>query len=319
MFDTMGRTADTMAGTMGMGELQGSAMDDEDVITDPANIRAQEVQEEAYQRYIARLEKDAVEENKLNIIIKELQVERDEKADLKEKMKKEKAKNTQNLILGEISRKEEVRREEKEIRREPGRTSAYPLMNDLESALAEQAEGPAADKEEFEDNSNPYNVPVNRKFLGIPGVPKKGLGYRLSESELLQNLQDQMKAKQEKMVVDKKMKLDEEKRYIDHINMEIDFAAYTKQLTAYNKKKELMQAWEREAFLKKMQRMRAKGDIEGLRSHKSLSQLPSLDLTKEATAAAAAADAESSYGNNNQIDSSRSSAKFSSVGFDSRK
>jgi len=204
----------------------------------------------------------------------------------------------QNQILDEISRKEVVRKEDIIVRKEPGRTSAYPLMNDLESALKEQAGGSVASEEDDKEKlNNPYNVPVTRKFLGIPGVPKKGLGYRLSEGELLQNLQDQMKAKEVKKSLEKSMKLAEEKRYIDHINMEIDFAAYTKQLTAYNKKKELMKAWEREAFLKKMQKLRVNGDIEGLRSHKS------------------------GAGEVGSLSTSRSSSKFSTsaVGFDSRK
>ena len=216
-------------------------------------------------------------------------------------------------ILEEISRKECVRKEEVVTRREPGRTSAYPLMHDLESALAEQMGKTRSEAEEESNNgegqsepSNPYNVPVTRKFLGIPGVPKKGLGYRLSESELLQNLQDQMKSKEDKKSQEKQLKLQEEKRYIDHINMEIDFAAYTKQLTAYNKKKELMRAWSREAFLKKMQKLKAKGDIEGLRSHKKLNTI----------GAAGLAGAE---GDEDAISTSRSSSKFSSIGFDSRK
>ena len=47
-------------------------MDDEDFdggeekITDPAKFGAHEVQEEAFQRYIERLENDAVEENEVS-------------------------------------------------------------------------------------------------------------------------------------------------------------------------------------------------------------------------------------------------------------
>ncbi|GMI49821.1 hypothetical protein ScalyP_jg9677 [Parmales sp. scaly parma] len=87
-----------------------------------------------------------------------------------------------------------------------------------------------------------------------------------------------MKAKEERTKVEKTMKLEEEKRYLDHINMEIQ--AYTKQLEILSKKKELMQAWEREAFLKQMQKLRIKGDIEGLRSHKSSGKLPPLEIEK---------------------------------------
>jgi len=264
-----------------------NSVDDEDF--DPAQFGANDVQEKAFQRYIERLEFDAVEENELNQNVQQLIIDRNAAEDLKKLKKKEKAKNLQTMILTEISRKDEVKKKEVVVRREPGRTSAYPLMENSEEGLnAAVEENTRGDQQEDEGAANgsggienPFSVPVTRKFLGIPGVPKKGLGFRLSESELLGSLTQQMKAKEERTKVEKTMKLEEEKRYLDHINMEIDFQAYTKQLEILSKKKELMQAWEREAFLKQMQKLRIKGDIEGLRSHKSSSgKLPPLEIEK---------------------------------------
>ena len=69
------------------------------------------------------------------------------------------------------------------------------------------------------------------------------------------------------------MKLEEEKRYVDHIAMELDYDSQTKQIEAASKKAEMMQAWERESFLKEMKKLRMKGDIEGLRlQHSALKE-----------------------------------------------
>ena len=159
---------------------------------------------------------------------------------------------------------------------------------------------------ELGSNADTYGVPVARKFRGLD-VPKKGLGHRVSESELLESLRQQMALKETSKLEEREMKLEEEKRYIEHISMELDFDAHAKQMEAFAKKDNMLQAWERERFLAKMKKLKEIGDVEGLRAqhsqHLRATKLPSLGGSTSV----------------NQLDSARSGFGAAAVGFDSRK
>ncbi|GMH95144.1 hypothetical protein TrST_g3259 [Triparma strigata] len=215
------------------------------------------VQEEAYERYIKVLEKDAEEEDKVNKLLVTMMEEKDAKEAAKKDATKKKLKDLQLYQLDQMKRQMEEKDKEIVDRKSVTATSFYP-RTDKEGGV---------DAELKDKISNPFSVPVGRKFLGIPNVPKKGLGYRVSESELLSSLTSQIDLKSQKAVEEKEMRLEEEKRYCDHIAMELDYDSQTKQLEAQNKKQEMMMAWERDSFLKKMKSLRLKGDIEGLRAH----------------------------------------------------
>ena len=183
------------------------------------------------------------------------------KEETKKTTQKQRLKDLQMYQIGQMTKQKELKEKEIVNRKEKTETSFYP-RTDREGGVDAELKGKI---------SNPFTVPVGRKFLGIPNVPKKGLGYRVSESELLSSLTHQIETKSRMKREEKEMKLEEEKRYVDHIAMELDYDSQTKQLEAAQKKAEMMQAWERESFLKKMKILRMKGDIDGLRKeHEAL-------------------------------------------------
>ncbi|GMI21489.1 hypothetical protein TrRE_jg9572, partial [Triparma retinervis] len=212
-------------------------------------------QEEAYNRYIAKLENDAVAENKLNMLLVEMQKEKDEKQRIKEEKAVQLLKDMQTSQLEQWAHHDSEKEKEIQYRKAPSATSFYPRMDEKEEDLG---------RAKIE---NPYGVPVTRQFLGLPGVPKKGMGYRLSQGELVKDLDSQISLKKRQGQAEKAMKEEEERRYIEHIAMELDYDLQARQLEARGKKRELMAAWQREAFLKKMKELRMRGDIEGLRRH----------------------------------------------------
>lgn len=265
------------------------------------------VQEEAYERYISKLEDDAVAESKLNQLLVDLQEEKDEKKRQKDAKAVKLLKDMQTSQLEQWAQYNQARDEEKTLRKAKYDTSIYPRRDQKEDEDVGRAK-----------LQNPYGVPVTRKFLGLPGVPKKGMGYQLSKGELVADLNAQISLKESRVQAEKAMKEEEERRYIEHVAMELDYDNQAKQLEAVSKKRELMAAWQREAFLKKMLELRMKGDIEGLRKHHSEHKmrlsgsvgLPSLDVGR---------------GSGNQKSSERREernggfADAVSVGFDSRK
>ncbi len=257
---------------------------DQDVGPPPAAPRtgAYEVQESAYERYINNLEADAAAENELNQYLVKLQEQKDQKELEKKSAKEKKAKDLQRYILDQMAKREALKKQEIVLRKSKTDTSFYPKA-DREGGILDEVSM------------------TNRKFRGIPGVPKKGMGYRVSESELIEGLTKQMQMKEMKKTTERSMKLEEEKRYIDHISMEMDYEQHTRQVEALTKKQEMLQAWEREKFLKHMKTLRVKGDVEGLRNHKTLM-----------------AQSQSS----NQMDTDRtnkSGFSAAAVGYDSRK
>ncbi|GMH72091.1 hypothetical protein TrLO_g6970 [Triparma laevis f. longispina] len=245
--------AGTNAGAMNMPEGQEEFLDEDDLGV--TGVFA--VQEEAYERYIKVLEKDAEEEDKVNKLLVTMMEEKDTKLAAKKEAKKKKLKDLQLYQLEQMKRQMSEKEAEILDRKSVTATSFYP-RTDKEGGV---------DAELASKIDNPFSVPVGRKFLGIPNVPKKGLGYRVSESELLSSLTTQINLKSQKKVEEKEMRLEEEKRYCDHIAMELDYDSQTKQLESSVKKQEMMAAWERDSFLKKMKSLRMKGDIEGLRAH----------------------------------------------------
>jgi hypothetical protein len=223
------------------------------------------VQEEAYSRYIKLLENDAVGEDYQNKTIQWMQKEKDRLWDEKVENKKRRAKELQNEILGTIAEREMKKKEEVVLRKVKTETSFYPKVDREGGVLAANET-----TRDLGPNADTYGVPVSRKFKGLPSdlVSKKGTGFRVGEGELLESLRMQMAAKDNKKREEREMRLEEEKRYIDHINMELDYETHAKQLEGAAKKDTMLQAWERERFLKHMQKLRLVGDIEGLRTHK---------------------------------------------------
>ena len=248
----------------------------------------------SYSRHMASLESLTLADVSLSASIAELQRARDEREEVKRRAKDVRAKELQAYIQEQMERRKELARADLRLRKVPSATSFYPFVEREGAGPARREEGGAGVGGAV--IANPFNVPMGRKFLGIPGVAKKGVGYSVSSEELLEDLTEQMALKDTKKREEKLRKLDEEKRYIEHIALEMDFDNHTKQLEATSKKEDLLRAWEREKFLKQMQKLRMKGDIEGLITHKNT--LPTLT-------------------SNNQLDSSRSKT-ITGVGFDSR-
>ncbi|GMI30883.1 hypothetical protein TeGR_g7237 [Tetraparma gracilis] len=264
-------------------------------------------QEEAYERYIRKLEDAAVDEAQLNQSIVDAQKEKDRLWDEKQARKKKKAKDLQSEILDSIETRTINKKNEVLAGKVKTETSFYPKTDRDGGVLA-------ADEttKELGANADTYGVPVNRKFRGLD-VPKKGLGHRVSEEELIESLRQQMELKETSKRVEREMKLEEEKRYIEHISMELDFEQHAKQMEALGKKDNMIQAWERERFLAKIKKLKDAGDIDGIKLQHSMhlksTKLPALNVSQGATASM------------NQTDSARSGGGFSgaAVGFDSRK
>ena len=266
-------------------------------------------QEEAYERYIEKLENDAVAENKLNMLLVEMQKEKDEKQRIKEEKAVQLLKDMQTSQLEQWAQYNLEKEKEIQYRKAPSATSFYPRMDE---------KGEDSGRAKIE---NPYGVPVTRQFLGLPGVPKKGMGYRLSKGELVKDLDSQIELKRSQSQAEKSMKEEEERRYIEHIAMELDYDNQAKQLEAKSKKRELMAAWQREAFLKKMKELRMKGDIEGLRKHHAEHKMR---LGNSITLPEITTGGMEETGGGNQASSARRAegggfAANVSVGFDSRK
>jgi len=279
----------------GYTETDPSYMMEDDTET-PSSVSASQsthgpfmVQEQRMKTYVQELEGDAVAEDYLNKTIVTLQREKDRLWDEKIARKKKAAKELQEEILGTIEVRKVSKKEEIVARKVKTETSFYPKTDREGGVLA--ADETASNLGAHADT---YGVPVSRKFKGMKEVSKKGLGYRVSAGELLESLRMQMDVKDVKQREERAMRLEEEKRYIDHINMELDYEQHAKMMEAHKKKDSMLQAWERERFLKEMKKLRQAGDIEGLRSHKiSMNQF--------------------------EENSARSSFAGSGVGFDARK
>ena len=291
-------------GTSYMGDNGDMEVEAEQLLPTKGNSIMLAVQEEAYERYIKLLEDDAVEENNLNALLVTLQEQKDMKETQKKAAASKKLKDLQAYQLEQMKKQHQMKVDEKIDRKAASATSFYPRAGQEE----------AIEVENRRKIQNPFGVPVSRKFLGIPGVPKKGLGYRLSEDKLLEDLTAQIELKKRRAVEAKSMKREEEIRYIEHIAMEMDYDSESKKLEAQSKKTEMLQAWEREKFLRKMKALRLKGDIEGLRRHHESHKMRSSQSQSQSLPAIS-----------NQHDSSRSKSSaggFSdvvSVGFDSRR
>ena len=135
----------------------------------------------------------------------------------------------------------------------------------LQQQINEYHERKKRDKHERKNATISHELPGSLPMVLSTGVPKTrtcsgdGPANPVSNDELLQNLEYQIRTNKDKKDVSKKQALEEEREYLEHVAMELDMQSAAERTAHLQKQKTLLEAWEREAHIRNLKKLQRKG------------------------------------------------------------
>mmetsp|Transcript_16585 Transcript_16585/g.50915 ORF Transcript_16585/g.50915 Transcript_16585/m.50915 type:complete len:582 (+) Transcript_16585:268-2013(+) len=208
--------------------------------------------ESAFQRYVDSMEKEAQDAEYQQAVELDLAEKAEEMARLKQEKKERDATELQRDLLSQIAYTEEARKlEEKEIRNSQLR-SILPEVRTTRRVIAD-------DEEREFDELMRNKIFVVEGDYGRVVVPKKGLAYSVSRSALLKSLQDQISEKSMQKRFEREKSLTEGREWLGQMKEEMDEFLREEYDDALHKQQSLLLAWERDAHVKNLKKLRQQG------------------------------------------------------------
>lgn len=228
------------------------------------------VLQQAFLRHIAELEREAMVIDSENEDIAERLTNLDVQSNERETAIRNHLKNLQVFIKQQIAEKQEIREREKKERRTRILQEPAPVLNTdggvadslgvpggdlaLKAAVTTSNDGPLSERAQYIERMRRH-ITRHEKGAALKGKAAK----KLDRAELLGSLQKQMAVKQERDLVTREAELAEEKRFLEHINMEMDLLSKMQKADHLHQQRDLLASWERDGHLKNLKKLSTAG------------------------------------------------------------
>eukprot|EP01041_Mallomonas_annulata_P008028 gene8028-16452_t len=191
----------------------------------------QNVLEQAYQRCLNVLEVQAFNEDLINHYSKEgYETWLHQQKNLKEQNKM-KSHELEEYLKSQITEFHEKRKSDRKERK------AAQIKHELPGYI------PSAANQTSSDNKSSNSTSTKL----------------VSTKDLVSSLEEQIRLNKEKKIISRKEKLEEEREYLDHVAMEFELQSAAERAASLEKQSILLEAWEREAHIRNLKKLKNKG------------------------------------------------------------